>query len=203
MQRHQQLALAEGPGDRDSPLDVGVGVAVVLEVVFGPGEVVQGLETRRELGVRKKGENGLCLLPVPSGNLDLACDRLGEAQCRCGQCDQRCVAHFLCGRERLAAHLDRLLEVSLVKPVDGEFDLAIIDLDLPPAHGIAEDGWDLVRILRAADPALLMVLIAAECQPDTQTEALRYGVANLLEKPISPRELRTIVRTLRPETSPV
>ena len=88
------------------------------------------------------------------------------------------------------------------KIVDGEFDLAIIDLDLPPAHGIAEDGWDLVRILRAADPALLMVLIAAECQPDTQAEALRYGVANLLEKPISPRELRTIVRTLRPETSP-
>lgn len=85
----------------------------------------------------------------------------------------------------------------------GEFDLAIIDLDLPPAHGIAEDGWDLVRILRAADPALRMVLIAAECRPDTQAEALRYGAARLLEKPISPRELRTIVRGLRPEITPV
>jgi DNA-binding response OmpR family regulator len=86
---------------------------------------------------------------------------------------------------------------------DGEFDLAIIDLDLPPAHGIAEDGWDLVRILRAADPALLMVLIAAECHPDTRVEALRHGAAHLLEKPISPRALRSIVRTLRPEISPV
>jgi DNA-binding response OmpR family regulator len=86
---------------------------------------------------------------------------------------------------------------------EGEFDLAIIDLDLPPAHGIAEDGWDLVRILRAADPALLMVLIAAECHPDTRVEALRHGAAYLLEKPISPRELRSIVRTLRPEISPV
>jgi CheY-like chemotaxis protein len=85
----------------------------------------------------------------------------------------------------------------------GEFDLAIIDLDLPPAHGIAEDGWDLVRILRAANPALLMVLIAAECHPDTQAEALRHGAAHLLEKPISPRELRSIVRNLRPETTPV
>jgi DNA-binding response OmpR family regulator len=85
----------------------------------------------------------------------------------------------------------------------GEFDLAIIDLDLPPAHGIAEDGWDLVRILRAAAPALLMVLIAAECHPDTQAEALRYGAARLLEKPISPRELRSIVRSLRPEITPV
>jgi CheY-like chemotaxis protein len=84
-----------------------------------------------------------------------------------------------------------------------DFDLAIIDLDLPPAHGIAEDGWDLVRILRAANPALLMVLIAAECHPDTQAEALRHGAAHLLEKPISPRELRSIVRNLRPETTPV
>lgn len=85
----------------------------------------------------------------------------------------------------------------------GAFDLAIIDLDLPPAHGIAEDGWELVRILRAADPTLLMVLIAAECHPDTRAEALRHGAAYLLEKPISPRELRGIVRTLRPETTPV
>jgi CheY-like chemotaxis protein len=85
----------------------------------------------------------------------------------------------------------------------GAFDLAIIDLDLPPAHGIAEDGWELVRILRAANPALLMVLIAAECHPDTRAEALRQGAAYLLEKPISPRELRSIVRVLRPESTPV
>lgn len=89
------------------------------------------------------------------------------------------------------------------KAEHGAFDLAIIDLDLPPAHGIAEDGWDLVRILRAADPALVMVLIAAECSPDTQAEARRHGAAHLLEKPISPRELRSIVRNLRPETTPV
>ena len=60
-----------------------------------------------------------------------------------------------------------------------------------------------MRILRAADPGLLMVLIAAECHPDTRAEALRYGAAHLLEKPISPRELRSIVRNLRPETTPV
>ncbi|MGH7350032.1 MAG: response regulator [Candidatus Rokuibacteriota bacterium] len=85
----------------------------------------------------------------------------------------------------------------------GEFDLAIIDLDLPPAHGVAEGGWDLVRILRALDPPPRLILIAAECHADTQTEALRYGAARLLEKPINPRELlRSIVRALRPETAP-
>ncbi|HTI52920.1 MAG TPA: response regulator [Verrucomicrobiae bacterium] len=83
----------------------------------------------------------------------------------------------------------------------GEVDLAIVDLDLPPAHGLAEDGWDLVHLLRAASPTLSLILIAAECRPHTQAEALRLG-ARLLEKPINPRELRTIVRALRPETAP-
>lgn len=83
----------------------------------------------------------------------------------------------------------------------GEVDLAIVDLDLPPAHGLAEDGWDLVHLLRAASPTLPLILIAAECRPHTQAEALRLG-ARLLEKPINPRELRTIVRALRPETAP-
>jgi DNA-binding response OmpR family regulator len=83
----------------------------------------------------------------------------------------------------------------------GEVDLAIVDLDLPPTHGLAEDGWDLVHLLRAASPTLPLILIAAECRPHTQDEALRLG-ARLLEKPINPRELRTIVRALRPETAP-
>lgn len=85
---------------------------------------------------------------------------------------------------------------------DGAFDLAIIDLDLPPAHGVAEDGWELVGLLRAADPGLLLILIAAECRPDTQAEADRFGAACLLEKPINPRELRSLVRALRPEIAP-
>jgi CheY-like chemotaxis protein len=84
----------------------------------------------------------------------------------------------------------------------GGFDLAIVDLDLPAAHGVAEDGWELVGILRAVDPSLPLILIAAECRPDTQAEALRHGAAHLLEKPINPRELRSIVRGLRPETAP-
>jgi len=91
---------------------------------------------------------------------------------------------------------------AVAKMGDGEFDLAIVDLDLPAAHGIAEDGWDLVRLLRDVSPTLPLILIAAECQPDTQAEARRHGAARLLEKPINPRELRTIIRALRPETAP-
>jgi DNA-binding NtrC family response regulator len=91
---------------------------------------------------------------------------------------------------------------AVAKLQDGEFDIAVIDLDLPPAHGLAEDGWDLVRIMREVHPTLPLVLIAAECHPDTQAEAVRHGAAHLLEKPINPRELRSIVQALRPETAP-
>ena len=83
----------------------------------------------------------------------------------------------------------------------GEVDLAIVDLDLPPTHGLAEDGWDLVDLLRASSPTLPLILIAADCQPHTQAEALRLG-ARLLEKPINPRELRTLVSALHSETAP-
>jgi len=91
---------------------------------------------------------------------------------------------------------------AIQKVHDGAFDLAIIDLDLPAAHGVAEDGWALVGLLRATDPTLPLILIAAECHPNTQAEAVRFGVARLLEKPINPRELRRIVRAVRSETAP-
>jgi|SRR5215510_4134729 len=91
---------------------------------------------------------------------------------------------------------------AVAKMQHGEFDVAVIDLDLPPAHGLAESGWDLVRLVREVHPQMPLVLIAAECPPDTQAEALRHGAARLLEKPINPRELRSIVQALRPETAP-
>lgn len=91
---------------------------------------------------------------------------------------------------------------AVAKMHEREFDVAVIDLDLPPAHGVGETGWDLVRLVREAHPALPLVLIAAECPPDTQAEAVRHGAARLLEKPINPRELRGIVQALRPETAP-
>jgi DNA-binding NtrC family response regulator len=91
---------------------------------------------------------------------------------------------------------------AVAKMHDGEFEIAVIDLDLPAVHGLAEDGWDLVRIAREVQPTLSLILIAAECRPDTQAEAVRHGAAHLLEKPINLRELRTFVQALRPEIAP-
>jgi CheY-like chemotaxis protein len=79
---------------------------------------------------------------------------------------------------------------------DGRFDLAVIDLDLPRSHGRAMTGWDLARIFRALDEGLGLILVAAECSRENGTLADRLERARLLEKPINPKELRSIVRAL-------
>jgi CheY-like chemotaxis protein len=85
------------------------------------------------------------------------------------------------------------------KAKDGRFGLAIIDLDLPPAHGVAVSGWDLARIFRAFQPGAAIILVTAEWRPDLKAEADRLPHARLVEKPISPFELRELVRALEAE----
>src|SRR3989304_1024134 len=41
------------------------------------------------------------------------------------------------------------------------FDVAILDLDLPPVHGVTVSGWDLARIFRAYHPAISIIVISA------------------------------------------
>jgi len=79
---------------------------------------------------------------------------------------------------------------------DGRFDVAVIDLDLPRAHGIAMTGWDLARLFRALDAGLGLILVAAECSREAGTLADRLERARLLEKPINPMELRSVIRAL-------
>jgi len=79
---------------------------------------------------------------------------------------------------------------------DGRFDLAVIDLDLPRAHSIAVTGWDLARVFRALDAGLELVLVTAEWSREADTLTARLEHSRLLEKPINPTELRSIVRRL-------
>ena len=50
-ERNEQPSLARRTGDRDAVLRVRDRLVVVLEVVLGPAEVVEGLESVRQLGV--------------------------------------------------------------------------------------------------------------------------------------------------------
>lgn len=79
---------------------------------------------------------------------------------------------------------------------DYPFEVAIIDLDLPPVHGVALSGWDLVRIFRAFNPSIGIVVVGAEESRDVKNQAAQLKVSEFLEKPISPTRLKGIVRAL-------
>ncbi len=88
---------------------------------------------------------------------------------------------------------------AIEKAKDSSFGLAIIDLDLPPAHGVAVSGWDLARIFRALQPEAAIILVTAEWRPELKSEVERDHRWRLVEKPINPAELRALVRALESE----
>lgn len=77
----------------------------------------------------------------------------------------------------------------------GGFAVVLVDLDLPPARGLA-DGWDLVRAIRALEPGLAIIAVGAQRESDWAARARRLHVTEVLEKPISPRRLLPIVEAL-------
>ena len=79
---------------------------------------------------------------------------------------------------------------------EADYDVAIIDLDLPPVHGVVVTGWDLARIFPAFCPGISIIVISAEAEKAQRSRAGQLGVSEFLEKPISPTRLRAIVKTL-------
>lgn len=85
---------------------------------------------------------------------------------------------------------------AIKKVKEGQFEVAIIDLDLPPVHGVDMSGWDLIRICRAFHPGIIIIVVSAEAGQAVKVQADELKVAKVLEKPIDPTQLKAIVRTL-------
>jgi two-component system OmpR family response regulator len=85
---------------------------------------------------------------------------------------------------------------AIQKAKDDRFGLAIIDLDLPPAHGVVVSGWDLARIIRAFHPDVAIILVTAEWCPELVAQAGALPCTHLVEKPIHPGRLRALLRAL-------
>jgi DNA-binding response OmpR family regulator len=75
------------------------------------------------------------------------------------------------------------------------FDIAVVDLDLPSVHGVDLGGWDVVRIARAYQPRIAVIVLTAE-DPTPGPEALALDVTGILGKPISLGELTSLVEIL-------
>ena len=70
------------------------------------------------------------------------------------------------------------------------FDLVLTDLRMPGAV----DGMDLVRVLRAEQPEVEVVVLTAHGTVDSAVEAMKLGAFDYLQKPVSsPGQLRLVV----------
>jgi len=74
------------------------------------------------------------------------------------------------------------------------FGIAIIDINLPPVLNVSIDGWDLIRIIRAFNPAICIILVSGEKGVKERAELFR--VSAFLEKPISPSQLKATLSNL-------
>lgn len=81
----------------------------------------------------------------------------------------------------------------------GAFDLALVDLDLPPVMGVAVTGWDVARILRAYAPTIPIVVMTAQEDEDIQRLARRFKLSAFMVKPIDPARVKALIRTLDQE----
>ncbi len=79
----------------------------------------------------------------------------------------------------------------------GDFDLVLIDLDLPDMDGAAVAA----QICKQTEPPLLVALTAHLIQ-DTESERARLHVARILFKPISPRALAEALTLSAPAPTP-
>jgi len=79
----------------------------------------------------------------------------------------------------------------------GSYELAIVDLDLPAVHGIAMDGWDVARIVRAFCPDVAIVVVSGRDDDETRDAARHIDVA-FLEKPLAMSDLRTVIAEFFP-----
>jgi DNA-binding response OmpR family regulator len=72
-----------------------------------------------------------------------------------------------------------------------EYDLLILDLNLP-----AMDGLEVCRRVRAAHPALLILMLTARSGPDERVAGLDLGADDYLVKPFHFAELLARIRAL-------
>ena len=79
---------------------------------------------------------------------------------------------------------------------EGVFDLAIVDLDLPPVLGVVVTGWDVVRILRAYFPEIPIIILSAQVDKLTLRLVERFKISTFIVKPIDPPRVKSVIREL-------
>jgi CheY-like chemotaxis protein len=72
---------------------------------------------------------------------------------------------------------------AIQKVKESSYDLAVIDLDLPPVHGVAVTGWDLGRIFRAYHPAISIVYLSRANSKEPNNVKGAVGMEGWIREP--------------------
>jgi len=79
-------------------------------------------------------------------------------------------------------------EAALAALATAPFDLAFLDLRIGSANGL-----DLLPLLLAESPGLMVVVVTAYATVDTAVQAVKRGAADYLAKPFTPEQIRHVV----------
>jgi CheY-like chemotaxis protein len=74
------------------------------------------------------------------------------------------------------------------------FEVAVVDIHLPPVLNVEIDGWDLIRIFRSFYPKIHIIVVSGE--KGIQSRAQYFNLAGCLEKPIRPAHLKSLIEAL-------
>ena len=97
--------------------------------------------------------------------------------------------------ERVAVETATSPEGLLALLEQGEFDLALIDLNYARDTTSGREGLDLLARIREMDAALPVVVMTAWSSVDVAVEAMRRGARDFIEKPWENERLLSVLRT--------
>jgi len=87
---------------------------------------------------------------------------------------------------------DGLQAIKKIK--ENRFEVALIDINLPPVLNVEITGWDLIRIFRSFNPNIQIIVVSGE--KGIQARSQPFNLAGCLEKPIRPARLKSLLENL-------
>lgn len=88
------------------------------------------------------------------------------------------------------AAADAVEALAVARRAQSTFDLAVIDLGLPPHPNEATEGLELLRRLLLERPALKVLVLTGQDEPSVAMKAIGLGAFDFLNKPASSQRVR-------------
>ncbi|MBL0142730.1 MAG: sigma-54-dependent Fis family transcriptional regulator [Betaproteobacteria bacterium] len=104
------------------------------------------------------------------------------------------LAYVLGPEFELACASDRASAIAALREMPGPPDLALIDLGLPPAAHLPNEGFKLIGDLLAHAPDVRIVVLTGQNEESNARRARALGAADLVPKPCEPDDLRALLR---------